>query len=628
MWRGVRDNKKGITAMAKYIKGIYEKYIRKKLANKILLVIGVICLFQLAASVGIYAYAYGQRKEEVIENNMQILQQANSNYLSAIIEDLESATREFFYDGGFWESGQYGSSGMEDNRVYSILAGKYHSVRNIDSIYLFSSQNDKFYIMDKLSFSGIPVKTLNNNSFLTDYEDLAGELWFAEAVKKEGGMAVSRNKEIRNGLRDIVSFSRYLKYPLKTRNSYYLVTINISEERFDSLRRQLCKEDEYLLILDNEGKFIYGNGDEGINARLEESLDQLSRISGDNPWSSLKINGRNYIIISNVADNGNWTMIKAVQKENVMEGVTTQFFSNCFFMLLLVILEAVILYYVVCRATKPIERLAGIMSHYTQGKVYEEQLAGRKDEVGVLYSSFEKMNRRIDELIKSEYISQINEKEARLEALQAQIDPHFLYNTLQTISGIAIEKDIPEIEQINNSLSSILRYSLNNRKSAVELVEELQNVKNYMEIQKYRYGDRVELKIDLSERILHCPVPVFTLQLAVENSIKHGLEKKIGVETIEIFDCVEEGKGILCVRDNGAGIEAERLEEIRGMLGNRKGNDAKGYDLKGLVNLNERVKSQFGEDYGITIENNPEEGVLLKIYIPLAMTEGGEADKL
>ncbi len=543
--------------MRRFIKEMYEQYVQTKLANKIILVIGIICFCQLAASVGIYAYAYGQRKEEVIENNMQILQQANSNYLSALVEDLENATRELFYDRGFWGSGQYDSAGIEDNRVYSILAGKYHSIRNIDSIYLFSSQNDKFYIMDQLSFSGIPVKTLNNNSFLTDYEDLAGEEWFAEAVEKDGGMTVSRNKEIRSGVKDIISFSRYLQYPLKTRDNYYLVTINIGEERFDVLRRQLCKEDEYLLILDNEGKFIYGNG----------------------PWCNLKIDGKDYIVIRNVAENGKWTMIKAVKKETVMGGVTTQFISNCFFMLVLVLLEAVILYYVICRTTKPIEHLAGIMSHYTQGKAYGEygeKLPGRKDEVGVLYSSFEKMNDRIDELIRLEYISQINEKQARLEALQAQIDPHFLYNTLQIISGIAIERDVLEIEQINNSLSSILRYSLNKQKSVVELSEELQNVKNYMEIQKYRYGDRIDLRIELSEKILCCYVPVFALQLAVENSIKHGLEKKIGVEIIEIFDSVEDGKSILCVRDNGAGIEDGRLKEIQEMLLGKAGKITKG----------------------------------------------------
>jgi len=473
--------------------------------------------------------------------------------------------------------------------------------------------------MDQLSFSGIPVKTLNNNSFLTDYEDLAGEEWFAEAVEKDGGMTVSRNKEIRSGVKDIISFSRYLQYPLNTRDNYYLVTINIGEERFDVLRRQLCKEDEYLLILDNEGKFIYGNGKDAIHIQLEGSMKILDGMSGNHPWCNLKIDGKDYIVIRNVAENGKWTMIKAVKKETVMGGVTTQFISNCFFMLVLVLLEAVILYYVICRTTKPIEHLAGIMSHYTQGKAYGEygeKLPGRKDEVGVLYSSFEKMNDRIDELIRLEYISQINEKQARLEALQAQIDPHFLYNTLQIISGIAIERDVLEIEQINNSLSSILRYSLNKQKSVVELSEELQNVKNYMEIQKYRYGDRIDLRIELSEKILCCYVPVFALQLAVENSIKHGLEKKIGVEIIEIFDSVEDGKSILCVRDNGAGIEDGRLKEIQEMLLGKAGKITKGYDLKGLVNLNERVKSQFGEEYGVMIENNPGEGVLLKIYIP------------
>jgi len=285
--------------------------------------------------------------------------------------------------------------------------------------------------------------------------------------------------------------------------------------------------------------------------------------------------------------------------------------------LVIFILGILILYYIINKTTKPIEKLAKIMRYYHQGIEYKDPLiAQRIDEVGVLYTSFEKMNQRIDRLIELEYQSQIQEKQARLEALQAQLDPHFLYNTLQTISGIAIEKNVFEIEHINNSLSNILRYSLNKDKTVVTVAEELNNVKNYMEIQKYRYGERINLIVELSEDVMECKIPVFALQLAVENSIKHGSEKKIGVENIVIYDKIEYDSRLLMIRDNGSGIEEKRLLEIRNILEKGKKENGKGYDQKGLINLNERLKQHFGSGYGIEIANNDDEGAIVIIRIP------------
>ena len=316
---------------------------------------------------------------------------------------------------------------------------------------------------------------------------------------------------------------------------------------------------------------------------------------------------------------------------------------------------------------KPIENLAGTMRHYKQGESYEEPLlAKRSDEVGTLYSSFEKMNLRINTLIESEYQSQIQEKQAKLEALQAQLDPHFLYNTLQTISGIAIENNVLEIEEINNALSGILRYSLNNSKSIVKVSEEVRIVRDYMDIQKYRFGDKISLEIKLSDKALDMLVPVFTLQLPVENAIKHGMEKTTKAVHICIYDIIKEDiyprafcnaspaggfsaklknkvsprapriscpcgadfqlklKNKVCefyIEDNGDGVEAERLKEIQNMLNSKGGAPANGYKQKGLVNLNERIRQQFGPAYGVSIEQRDGGGIRVKITVP-----GGKAD--
>ena len=604
--------------MIQKIKSIYNKLIKTKLANQIILIISIICIIQMITSLIMYGYFYNIRKEEVIENNMQILQQANSNYLSIIIEDLYTASEEIFYNEVFWDKGYY-ENASEDNRIYSVLANKYHSIGNIDSIYLFSSKSNKFYIMDEISFRGIPIKILGNNSFLTGYDDMQSLPWYVESLKRDGSVAITRGKEIREGERDIISFSRYIKYPLKNQDNYFVVTINMNRARLDELHKQLGAEEEALVIFDENDYCIYGDENDAANEIIKKEIKEeiKDEEGGSSKWFPLEINNHSYIVISNTSQIKKWTMVKIIPKESIMGSVMAQFIGNCIMILVIFILGILILYYIINKTTKPIEKLAKIMRYYHQGIEYKDPLiAQRMDEVGVLYTSFEKMNQRIDRLIELEYQSQIQEKQARLEALQAQLDPHFLYNTLQTISGIAIEKNVFEIEHINNSLSNILRYSLNKDKTVVTVAEELNNVKNYMEIQKYRYGERINLIVELSEDVMECKIPVFALQLAVENSIKHGSEKKIGVENIVIYDKIEYDSRLLMIRDNGSGIEEKRLLEIRNILEKGKKENGKGYDQKGLINLNERLKQHFGSGYGIEIANNDDEGAIVIIRIP------------
>ena len=588
---------------------IFQHYMNKKIGNRIIAVVIFICVLQMTGSMIIYGISYKGRKQEIIEQNIRILEQANNNYLAAIVNEMVYATRELFYDEIFWSSQGQGEA---EGEIYSILANNRQSLVDVDSIYLYSGVTNKLYIMDEISFLGLPVKTLQTNTFVSGYEELSQTEWFLEAAEKNGNMAVTRNQEIREGEKEIISFSRYLRHPLNKQGGYYAVSINIDESRFRQLEEQLCEDGEMLFVLEEVGNCIYS----GENGRLRSCLDEW-KIGDESGWFKTKIDNIRYIGVSNTAQEYPWTMIKLTPEKMILNAVVSQMIGNCLIILLFFLVGFFILQIVIRRITQPITNLAGMMRNYIPGAfVKDSKLAARQDEVGILYQSYEKMNGRINQLIESEYKSQILEKQARLEALQAQIDPHFLYNTLQTISGIAIEKNIYEIEEINNSLSKILRYSLNKRKSLVKLQEELINVQNYMDIQKYRFGEKIRLEINLSEEILGCLVPVFTLQLAVENAIKHGLEAKIGSGIIKIYDEIESEKTrCLYVQDDGKGISEERLEEIRILLENPSKNVSV-QDSKGLINLNERIKNQFGKDYGVKLENNENEGALLIIRIP------------
>lgn len=597
----------------KLLKNFYLKYIETKLSNKITFVIGVILVIQVVMFFVMYSYSYHIRCEEIVENNIQILHQVNTNYLAGIIEDIDTASMEIFFNKVFWKKNEQ-SPVNEDDQIYNILASQYHSDNDLNSIYLYSSASNKFYIMDEASFNQIPVKSSASTLYIFNGDDLQKMPWY-EAAQENKGLVVSLATEIRHDNQHIICFSRYMKYPLKNNDYYFVISLNLDISKFDTLCHQLNNDSEELMIF-NQEKLIYNSGNQP-----DEVVNDLARAiqkqKEANYWFTTKINSRKYVVIGDRCEDNGWTMLKLVPHNEMNRDVKLQFWTNCLIVIFIFSGGIFCLSYIINRTMKPIEDLAETMRHYRQGNCYEKpELSGRLDEVGTLYSSFEKMNVRINMLIESEYQSQIQEKQARLEALQAQLDPHFLYNTLQTISGIAIENNVFEIEDINNSLSEILRYSLNNSKQLVKIEEEVKIVQDYMNIQKYRFGDRLNLKIDLSSSALELRVPVFFLQLPVENAIKHGMEKSVHTVNIHIYDTQTKHIFNIHIEDDGHGVTKERLDEIRTMLRGEDRAEYKEYKPKGLVNLNERIRQQFGSDYGVWIDHMAEGGTQVVLTVP------------
>ena len=193
----------------KLLKNFYLKYIETKLSNKITFVIGVILVIQVVMFFVMYSYSYHIRREEIVENNIQILHQVNTNYLAGIIEDIDTASMEIFFNKVFWKKNEE-SSVNEDDQIYNILASQYHSDNDLNSIYLYSSASNKFYIMDEASFNQIPVKSSASTLYIFNGDDLQKMPWY-EAAQENKGLVVSLATEIRHDNQHIICFSRYMK---------------------------------------------------------------------------------------------------------------------------------------------------------------------------------------------------------------------------------------------------------------------------------------------------------------------------------------------------------------------------------------------------------------------------------
>lgn len=275
--------------------------------------------------------------------------------------------------------------------------------------------------------------------------------------------------------------------------------------------------------------------------------------------------------------------------------------------------------------TRPLKRLSGLMRETELGRfrlAEEQELKGV--EVGMLARSFNAMISRIEELIRQNVRVETNQKEAELYALQSQINPHFIYNTLETI-GMAVEEGEREtVVEMVTLLGRMLRFSVSNRSKFVTLEEELRNVKDYLAIQKFRFEDRFRYAIAENtgtygrDRLY---TPKFILQPIVENAIKHGLEARkllevtIRTELRQVPETEVEYL-VITVIDNGPGIAPDRLDLLRGQL--EEGETLRKADSGfGIVNVHARIKLLLGGDYGLSFESRQGEGTRVTLLLPV-----------
>lgn len=277
------------------------------------------------------------------------------------------------------------------------------------------------------------------------------------------------------------------------------------------------------------------------------------------------------------------------------------------------------------RTATPIVNLARSMQGLGLIKETEIPLSNRVDEIGLLETKLHNMSYRIKEHIKTEYSISLEKKTAELKALQAQINPHFLQNTLQMIGSMLFTKKPMESYDIIRSLSEMFRYVIRDPDDLATLRAELDHLNHYMLIQKQRFGDRLTYKTDIDESVLSSSLPKLTLQPIVENAFFHGLDSKLGAWQIEVSVKREHNGICVRIRDNGVGIPADKLAGLQMKLAGQNGQVWTHGSRIGIQNVASRIRIHFGPAYGIEMESEQGEGTLVAVRIPLE-TGGGRVD--
>lgn len=292
--------------------------------------------------------------------------------------------------------------------------------------------------------------------------------------------------------------------------------------------------------------------------------------------------------------------------------------SLIFAAMMLTIIMLLLSYYLPQSITKPIRELGAVTDEVASGNLSVRANTNAGAEVEKLSASFNSMIDKINELLDQVTTEQIRLRNAELALLQSQINPHFLYNTLDTIVWLAEAGEQKQVVSMVESLSKFFRTSLSQGKDVVKISEELLHVRSYLEIQQMRYQDILEYEIDVPDELSDYLIPKITIQPIVENALYHGIKNKRGLGKITITGEKLENSFRLTISDNGIGMNKERLEKVLTRIYKRTPNEN---EIYGLYNVNERIRLKFGQEYGIRINSVDKECTTVIIHLPCRTLE-------
>ncbi len=375
----------------------------------------------------------------------------------------------------------------------------------------------------------------------------------------------------------------------------------------------------YVIVADHGGRIIY-HPDQTPGRQF---IPEWQESKTEKHFFVVRENGAEELVIPMESRVTGWKLYGVIPYKEIIgqvDDVRNMVFLSAFVLLAAITAVAWLLrIYLV----KPIRKLQSLMRQVEQGNLQVQATFWRKDEIGALGRSFNRMVRQIEQLIEDVKVAKWNEaeakylqKQAQYAALQARIAPHFLYNTLDGISWKAQDYGIREISAVIDDLAGMLRYSLEHSESQSTLEQEFAHAGMYAEIMEFRAGGLTEFRFDLPETLRKVPVPRFTIQPLVENSVQHGLEPMPEGGTVSVRAYEQDGFVIVEVADSGTGITEEELESLRQRLELGPESFATGAKGNGLHNVHQRIRLAFGEQYGLRLNKGEPGGLVVHVYLP------------
>ena len=509
---------------------------------------------------------------------------------------------------------------LSDTIYYGIIKNANLSEDSIGEklTLLYNNNKEQVSNIALISKEGEPISVVPAARFRKNFK-AEDEEWFVNALNKTENIHFTLPHVQKmfekgdNSYKWVISMSRAVEITVGGSTEQAVLLIEMAYQGLEEVLDEVTLGNGgYIYLMDSKGEIIWHPKFELIaSGRVKEN--NLVAAGYDDGSREEIFNGTRQTVVTKTVGYTGWKLVGVIKGTGISLNMLKTRLFIVFVILLIIFIVILINSYISFRVTNPIRELEKSVKALEEGNLDADIYMGGSYEVQHLGKSVQDMKFRIKGLMQDIVNEHEEKRKSEFDSLQAQINPHFLYNTLDIIVWqIENEKQSEAVHTVT-ALARFFRLSLGKGKNIVTVKDEIDHVKNYLMIQHMRFKNKFDYEFDIAEDVLELPSLKLMLQPLVENAIYHGMEFMDGDGMITVKAWREEDELYLSVADNGLGMTEDKVETI--LTGKSASGNGRGSGI-GVKNVNERIKLYFGEAYGLTIDSEPDEGTTVIIHLP------------
>lgn len=602
--------KKSTLKKTTVLKKIRHRYEYMGIKNKTLLQVFAVVIFFMLIFIGMFLFIFTRKIEaDNVTYSRQLLQNANKrleNYFDEIASIANEANYNYYLqnyliaekDNAEGYSNLTNAKSMQDYEMSSkVFNSSLNSRTDVTSLMIFGK---KSLLLHKSIYE-----------FWSVVQDYDSYPWYQKAIESPNTSVITgpmRHEFLKDNTEQTISLSRRISsYIDGSFLGVILIDLNLNKiaEIFESF---YANGEGTLCILNDQGQIVYPMNYDKITPQL---LEKLNNSEKDNFIA--RIDQEEFQVVTATFEKADWKVLSLTSTGQLKESMYDTLGIVIAAIVLVMVILGVALSRILTGVVNPILRLKGHIDLADEGHLSERAKVLNHNETGALSKSFNKMLDRIENLMGEVVNEQEEKRKYELQALQAQINPHFLYNTLDSIIWMAEAKN-PDVVPMTEALAKLFRISLNKGNEFIRIEDEMEHVRNYLVIQSMRYTDKFTYHIEINDEVRYCKTIKLIVQPIVENSIYHGIKKKRGKGRIDILACRKDEKLCIRVRDDGNGMNEETCQAI--LTKDSKFENSSGSGI-GVKNVNERIQLYFGKEYGLRYTSVLGEGTTAELILPI-----------
>lgn len=575
-----------------------------------------LCVFTFMFALSIVNFIY--YKNDKNNTTLSTVSQMNSQTTSEIDSDLRNMIDVtklpiFYYNSlQSYSSNNYGNPPSNKNGtyintyspIYNMIDNIFFLKENLHSVFIFNSNGENYY-------------KLRSSSLYAPF-DPSKKIWYSKTIKNFGSPVIiptyilSNVSEVKGNKSYIYGVSRAI-IDIDNSKMVGIVLVNGNIETLQNiLKKSIIYKNQRIILTNSKGYIICDTKSSEITKSLTKNQYNNLISSSKNNSNHSKLNGVDCLITSSSSTLSDWKIINIIPVNELNRNINLMKCRTYFITFTFISIALILIAIIAKQIVNPIKKLSSAMKVVENGHFDVKINVTTKDEIGNLSKSFNSMTQKIKNLIKEVYTNKLAQKDLELKMLQNQINPHFIYNTIESIHMMAEINDDNETAKMAINLGKILRYGLSNSNKKVTVLDEINNLKSYIMLQEMRYDNIEKIDIDIEPILFSAEIMKLTFQPIVENSLYHGLNSCESGGIIKVIGRKFQNNMEFEIADNGIGMNIDQLDSLNGYINNLN-ND---FTSIGLKNVNQRIKLHYGNNYGIKISSNPNVGTTVKISLP------------